>query len=443
MTVGNGALLMGTPLTARRALDGARARFLAGSAPPGRLLRPLVLEAWQRSLAAGVDPARREVPVLLDPQAVKARVDESDLCRVAEPVLRTTHELLQETGHGVILADARGMVLKVAGDPHLAAAAERIGCLPGATWQEAAAGNNAIGTALSLRLPVQFLFAEHLCAGWTDWTCAAAPIRDPELDRTVGALCICAHGQGSGQALPMVARLAQLLGSRLGAAQQERVALLAAEARRLLRWLHGSGAVALDRSGAPVGREGEVDERLWQALQARTPNLLATTRPEESELTVAGRFRCQAVPVWAGARCIGHVLLTGPVAAATPRREAPAESAPHPPRLVMRMQQRLAVVSLEQIYLLRARGPQVYALTSQGEYPVDAGSLQQLAARLAPHDFFRTDRTFVVNLAKVRAILPMFNRTLRLQLNDTQHTEVPVSRRRSRALRLRLSLPEG
>ena len=443
MTLADGAPLMGTPLTARRAISSARALFLESGAAPRRLLRPVVLEAWQRSLAAGVNPERREVPVLLDPQTVSTRSAESELCHVAEPVLHTTHELLQETGHGVILADAQGMVLKVAGDPHLAAAAERIGCLPGATWHEAAAGNNAIGTALALRLPVQFLYAEHLCAGWVDWTCAAAPIRDQELDRTVGALCICAYGQGSQQALPMAARLAHLVGTRLGAAQRERVTLLAAEARRLLHWLHGSGAVALDRGGAPVWREGQVDERLWRALQVRTPGLLPAGRQAESELTVAGRFRCQAIPVWAGANWIGHVLLTGPVAAPAPRREPPVEAAPHPPRLVVRMQQRLAVVGLEQVYLLRARGPQVYALTGQGEFPVDSPSLQELAARLAPHDFFRTDRTYLVNLAKVRAILPMFNRTLRLQLSDPQHTEVPVSRRRSRALRLHLSLPEA
>src|SRR5207244_13544718 len=64
----------------------------------------------------------------------------------------------------------------------------RIDFVPGGDWSEAAAGTNAIGTALAAPHVVQLMAAEHYCDGWTDVTCTAAPIRPPFTGEVMGVL---------------------------------------------------------------------------------------------------------------------------------------------------------------------------------------------------------------------------------------------------------------
>ncbi len=62
-------------------------------------------------------------------------------------------------------------------------------------------------------------------------------------------------------------------------------------------------------------------------------------------------------------------------------------------------------------------------------------TLKDLAARLNPQVFFRTHRCYVVNLRKVKEIIPFFNGTLNLVVEDKEHSEVPVSRAQAKKLR--------
>lgn len=62
-------------------------------------------------------------------------------------------------------------------------------------------------------------------------------------------------------------------------------------------------------------------------------------------------------------------------------------------------------------------------------------TLKELAARLGAQMFFRTHRCYLVNLHKVKEIVPFFNGTYNLLLEDKQHSEVPVSRTQARKLR--------
>lgn len=348
------------PVQRLRALWRAREAFLARE-PVRPPVRPVVLAAWMRSRQAGVDPARREIP-LVRPDGQAAGDQAERLLRAGRPVVATAGELLRGTGHGVILADADGVVLAVAGDRPLAAAAERVGCVPGATWEERLVGNNAIGTSLRLARPVRFAHAEHFCEGWGDWTCAAVPIRLPGGRAVIGTIDVSGYRtEASSQALVLAARLGRVIEDLLA----------------------GSGAEAI-----PSGTAGP-------RLRAGGGNLPSS------------RFA----------------------------------GVPAPPGLVvLRRGERRLLVRVEQVYLFRASGAAVFALTDQGEFPVEADGLGALEDRLAPHGFFRTDRAHLVNLSRVREVQPMFNRTLVLVLGDRAATEVPVSRRRAAALRDLLGL---
>ena len=57
-------------------------------------------------------------------------------------------------------------------------------------WSEDAIGTNAMGTALAVDEPVQIHSAEHLVRTVHSWTCAAAPVHDPDTGTLIGAIDI-------------------------------------------------------------------------------------------------------------------------------------------------------------------------------------------------------------------------------------------------------------
>lgn len=62
-------------------------------------------------------------------------------------------------------------------------------------------------------------------------------------------------------------------------------------------------------------------------------------------------------------------------------------------------------------------------------------TLKELEARLNPAVFFRTHRCYLVNLHKVKEIVPFFNGTYNLVVEDKENSEVPVSRAQAKKLR--------
>src|SRR2546425_13013999 len=97
-------------------------------------------------------------------------------------------DFLADSGYVVVLSDAQGRLLDVVGDVAIRRRLARIDFVPGGDWSEAAAGTNAIGTALSDGHVVQLMAAEHYCDGWQDLTCTAAPIRHPVTGEVLGVL---------------------------------------------------------------------------------------------------------------------------------------------------------------------------------------------------------------------------------------------------------------
>ncbi|MEW6447238.1 MAG: LytTR family DNA-binding domain-containing protein [Bacillota bacterium] len=62
-------------------------------------------------------------------------------------------------------------------------------------------------------------------------------------------------------------------------------------------------------------------------------------------------------------------------------------------------------------------------------------TLKELEARLNQNVFFRTHRCFIVNLHKVKEIIPFFNGTYSLVVEDKERSEVPLSRAQAKKLR--------
>lgn len=97
------------------------------------------------------------------------------------------------------------------------------------------------------------------------------------------------------------------------------------------------------------------------------------------------------------------------------------------------------LLQVEDIFYIMAKDDYSY-LHTDGERYLSTISLAQLERKLDASGFFRVHRRYLVNLASVREVVPMYGGTLLLTLQDSGGTHVPVSRRRVPALRKALGL---
>ena len=65
---------------------------------------------------------------------------------------------------------------------------------------------------------------------------------------------------------------------------------------------------------------------------------------------------------------------------------------------------------------------------------------RNLQARLDPETFWRVHRSHLVNINKIKEIVPWFSRNYILRMKDSKGTEIPVSRSQTKRLREYLKL---
>jgi two-component system response regulator LytT len=67
-------------------------------------------------------------------------------------------------------------------------------------------------------------------------------------------------------------------------------------------------------------------------------------------------------------------------------------------------------------------------------------TLEDLHNVLDPQSFWRVHRSYLVNINRIKEVIPWFNRTLQLKMNDRQETEIPVSRAHAKRFKEYLKL---
>ncbi|MRN55329.1 LytR/AlgR family response regulator transcription factor [Paenibacillus monticola] len=95
--------------------------------------------------------------------------------------------------------------------------------------------------------------------------------------------------------------------------------------------------------------------------------------------------------------------------------------------------EKIIVVDADQIYYASAQEKTTSVITKGEEYSM-ALSISDFHSRLPQDRFFRCHRSYIVNLSKIKEIIPWFNNTYLLRLHDLDF-EVPVSRSRVKEFR--------
>jgi two-component system LytT family response regulator/two-component system response regulator LytT len=62
-------------------------------------------------------------------------------------------------------------------------------------------------------------------------------------------------------------------------------------------------------------------------------------------------------------------------------------------------------------------------------------TLEELLASLDPHIFWRAHRSYLVNINRIKEVVPWFKSSYQLRMDDKKQTEIPVSRAQTKRLR--------
>ncbi|MGE3955690.1 MAG: LytR/AlgR family response regulator transcription factor [Vicinamibacterales bacterium] len=104
-------------------------------------------------------------------------------------------------------------------------------------------------------------------------------------------------------------------------------------------------------------------------------------------------------------------------------------------RLAIKVGDRLLLVQAEEIIHASLVDETITIVTSQYAGTSNYRTLDELQARLDPDVFWRVHRSHLVNINKIKEIVPWFSRNYILRMKDEKATEIPVSRAQTKRLR--------
>jgi len=109
-------------------------------------------------------------------------------------------------------------------------------------------------------------------------------------------------------------------------------------------------------------------------------------------------------------------------------------------QIAVKVDERFLLVRAEEIIYASTTEEGISVVTAQYAGASNYRTLDELHARLDPGVFWRVHRSHLVNINKIKEIVPWFSRNYILRMKDAKATEIPVSRTQTKRLREYLKL---
>jgi two-component system LytT family response regulator/two-component system response regulator LytT len=109
-------------------------------------------------------------------------------------------------------------------------------------------------------------------------------------------------------------------------------------------------------------------------------------------------------------------------------------------QVAVKVGERFLLVQTEEIIYASLADESINIVTGQVAGTSNYRTLDELQARLDPEVFWRVHRSHLVNINKIKEIVPWFSRNYILRMKDPKGTEIPVSRTQTKRLREYLKL---
>src|SRR5258708_39619 len=126
----------------------------------------------------------------------------------------------------------------------------------------------------------------------------------------------------------------------------------------------------------------------------------------------------------------------------TQQEPAPASGKPTPARtkLLVKSSGRNFIVDATDVIYATINDGLITVVTPTVEGESNYRTIEELQSNLDPEIFWRVHRSFLVNINRIREVIPWFKSSFQLRMDDRKHTEVPVSRVQTKRLRALLKL---
>lgn len=108
---------------------------------------------------------------------------------------------------------------------------------------------------------------------------------------------------------------------------------------------------------------------------------------------------------------------------------------PQKSKVLLRSAGRLLLVDQKDVCFASIEDGIISVATTQFEGHSNCRTLEELLTGLDSDMFWRAHRSFVVNINRIKEVVPWFKNSYQLRMDDKKQTEVPVSRAQTKRLR--------
>jgi two-component system response regulator LytT len=109
-------------------------------------------------------------------------------------------------------------------------------------------------------------------------------------------------------------------------------------------------------------------------------------------------------------------------------------------KLLVRSNNRNFIIDAQELVYATIDEGMITVVTSQFEGQSNYRTIEELQSNLDPNLFWRVHRSFLVNINKIKEVIPWFKSSFQLKMDDKKQTEIPVSRIQTRRLRSLLKI---
>ncbi len=109
-------------------------------------------------------------------------------------------------------------------------------------------------------------------------------------------------------------------------------------------------------------------------------------------------------------------------------------------KLLIRSNNRNFIVDAQDLIYATIENGMISLVTSHVEGQSNYRTIEDLQASLDPDTFWRVHRSYLVNINKIKEVIPWFKSSYQLRMCDARHSEIPVSRVQTKRLRELLKL---
>ena len=126
-------------------------------------------------------------------------------------------------------------------------------------------------------------------------------------------------------------------------------------------------------------------------------------------------------------------------------KTAPLEPASPKPalqrsKLLVRSNQRNFIVDAQDVVYATIDDGLITVVASNLEGQSNYRTIEELQSNLDPDTFWRVHRSYLVNIHRIKEVIPWFKSSFQLRMDDKKQTEIPVSRVQTKRLRALLKL---